>query len=162
MLHTFAGTALAFVVLVYVQMLLGALVAGLHAGLVYNTWPSMDGRFFPEAPFFAHPWWINFGENAGLAQFDHRIGAYAVALAALALWISGRRRGIAGKARVSSDLLLGVTGLQIVLGIVTLLNQAPLALATFHQATAVALYAVAVWHAFETRLNFAVQAAASA
>ena len=57
-------------------MLLGALVAGLHAGLIYNTWPSMDGRLLPEHPFFASPWWINFFENPGLVQFDHRIMAY--------------------------------------------------------------------------------------
>ncbi len=72
---------LVLVALVYLQMLLGALVAGLHAGLIYNTWPSMDGRVFPENPFFSTPWWINFFENPGLAQFDHRIGAYIVALA---------------------------------------------------------------------------------
>ncbi len=148
-----AAWALAFVALVYVQMLLGALVAGLHAGLIYNTWPSMDGRLFPEAPFFAKPWWLNFGENAGLAQFDHRIGAYLVALSAFALWVAGRRAGLAGMARVSSDVLIAVTGLQIVLGIMTLLNQAPIALAALHQATAVALYASAVWHAHALRLR---------
>ena len=47
------------------QMLLGALVAGLHAGLIYNTWPDMNGRVLPEDPFFSAPWWINFFENAG-------------------------------------------------------------------------------------------------
>ncbi len=67
---------LAFVLvgLVYLQMLLGALVAGLHAGLIYNTWPSMDGRVFPEGPFN----WLSPFEDPGLAQFDHRIGAYIV------------------------------------------------------------------------------------
>lgn len=139
--------ALAFVALVYVQMLLGALVAGLHAGLIYNTWPSMDGRALPEHPFFYRPWWTNFGENAGLAQFDHRIGAYLVALSALALWWAGRRAKLQGMARASGNVVLGVTLFQIALGIVTLLNQAPLPLAALHQATAVALYAAAVWHA---------------
>ncbi len=91
--------SLAFVALVYVQMLLGALVAGLHAGLIYNTWPSMNGRVFPEHPFFNHPWWSNFGEDAGLAQFDHRLGAYAVALLAFALWWAGRRSRNAAMAR---------------------------------------------------------------
>ena len=136
--------ALAFVVLVYLQMLLGALVAGLHAGLVYNTWPSMDGRVFPEHPFFHQPWWVNFGESAGLAQFDHRIGAYVIAISALALWMASRRANVA---RTSANALLAVTGFQIVLGILTLLNQAPVALAALHQATAVALFASAVWHA---------------
>jgi heme a synthase len=142
-----ARWSFAFVALVYVQMLLGALVAGLHGGLIYNTWPSMDGRVFPEHPFFHQPWWVNFGESAGLAQFDHRIGAYLVALSALALWIVGRRAELTGSARASSNALLAVTGFQIVLGIATLLSQAPVALAAFHQATAVALFATAVWHA---------------
>ena len=136
--------ALAFAVLVYLQMLLGALVAGLHAGLIYNTWPSMDGRVFPEHPFFHQPWWVNFGESPGLAQFDHRIGAYIVALSALALWMASRRANVA---RASAHAVLAVTGFQIVLGILTLLNQAPVALAALHQATAVALFASAVWYA---------------
>jgi heme a synthase len=143
--------ALAFTALVFLQMLLGALVAGLHAGLVYNTWPSMNGRVFPEAPFFAYPWWVNFGENAGLVQFDHRIGAYVVALSALALWTMGRRFGSQGAARASGNTLLAVTGFQIVLGIVTLLNQAPVSLAALHQDGAVALLASAVWHTHEIR-----------
>jgi cytochrome c oxidase assembly protein subunit 15 len=136
--------ALAFVALVYLQMLLGALVAGLHAGLIYNTWPSMDGRVFPEHAFFHQPWWVNFGESPGLAQFDHRIGAYIIALSALALWTASRRANVA---RTSANAVLAVTGFQIVLGIVTLVSQAPVVLAALHQATAVALFASAVWHA---------------
>lgn len=143
--------AFVFIGLVFLQMLLGALVAGLHAGLVYNTWPSMDGHVLPEAPFFSSPWWINFFENAGLAQFDHRIGAYVVALAAFGLWFSSRRAKLQGLARLSADTVLAVTLFQIVLGIATLLNQAPLALAAAHQVTAAALFSAAVWHAFELR-----------
>jgi len=152
-----AGGAFALVALVYLQMLLGALVAGLHAGLVYNTWPSMDGRMFPEAAFFSTPWWINFFENAGLAQFDHRLGAYLIAAGAVWLWI--RSRGNGSSVRASANSVLAVTALQIGLGIVTLLNQAPVALAAFHQATALALLSAALWHAFE--LSWAPQAAAS-
>src|SRR5215469_5419543 len=122
---------------VYLQMLLGALVAGLHAGLIYNTWPSMNGRVFPEHPFFRQPWWVNFGESPGLAQFDHRIGAYIIAFSALALWTAGRRAKLSGSARASSNAVTGVTAFQVVLGIVTLISQAPVALAALHQATAV-------------------------
>jgi cytochrome c oxidase assembly protein subunit 15 len=148
--------------LIYLQMLLGALVAGLHAGLIYNTWPSMDGRAFPETPFFSNPWWINFFENPGLAQFDHRIGAYIIALVVITLWIAGRRAKLEGFARASSNTLLAVTLLQIVLGIATLISQAPVALAALHQATAVALFASAVWHAYEVSLFERIQPAASA
>src|ERR1043166_107981 len=91
-----------FPLLVYLQMLLGALVAGLHAGLIYNTWPSMDGRFFPEGAFSGHPWWINFFENPGLAQFDHRLGAYIVAIAAIFLSLGARRARLIGRDRKST------------------------------------------------------------
>ena len=139
-----------FVALVYAQMLLGALVAGLHAGLIYNTWPSMDGRVLPESAFALHPWWINFFENAGLAQFDHRMCAYVVALGAAALWLVVRRTEPKGDAlRASSNVLVAIVLAQIVLGIATLLNQSPLALAASHQAGAVALLAAGLWNVFE-------------
>ncbi|MGN6517682.1 MAG: COX15/CtaA family protein [Rhizomicrobium sp.] len=148
---SYSGWGLAFAGLVYFQMLLGAIVAGLHAGLIYNTWPSMDGRLAPEDAFFFSPWWTNFTENAGLAQFDHRMIAYLVGIGAFALWLRGRRARLAGLARTSGDVVLGITGLQIILGILTLLNQVPEALAATHQLTAVALLASALWHAYELR-----------
>lgn len=134
--------------LVYTQMLLGALVAGLHAGLVYNTWPSMDGRLFPEGAFALRPWWGNFFENAGLAQFDHRLMAYIVAAAALTFWTMTRRSQDSHVIRASSNVLLVIVGLQVALGIVTLLYQAPLAFAALHQATAILLFAATLWNAF--------------
>jgi len=148
---SFAKWALAFAGLVYFQMLLGAVVAGLHAGLIYNTWPSMDGQFVPDGVFFFKPWWVNFTENPSLAQFDHRMIAYCVGIGAFALWLRGKRAHLAGPARTSGDLVLGITGLQIVLGILTLLHQAPEALAALHQFTALALLASALWHAYELR-----------
>jgi cytochrome c oxidase assembly protein subunit 15 len=159
----FAKWAGAFVGLVYFQMLLGAIVAGLHAGLVYNTWPSMDGRFFPEDAWFVQPWYLNFTENPGLAQFDHRMGAYLVALSAAVIWWLGTRAKLQGAARLSGTLLIAIVAGQIVLGIETLLNQAPIALSAIHQATAVALLATALWHAYEVRgRKSPVQLAASA
>jgi cytochrome c oxidase assembly protein subunit 15 len=147
----FAGWALAFTGLVYVQMLLGAIVAGLHAGLVYNTWPDMDGMFIPFGVMFIKPWYLNFFENGALAQFDHRMVAYTVLIAAFALYLRGRRARLEGTARSSAELMLAVVGVQIVLGVLTLLNQVPTALAAAHQATAVALLAAALWHAYALR-----------
>ncbi len=152
--------AFVFVGLVYMQMLLGALVAGLHAGLIYNTWPSMNGRMFPEGAFFLSPWWINFFENAGLAQFDHRLGAYLVAICVIAIWIIGAKQKHSGWARASEHVLFALTALQVVLGITALLNQAPIFLSALHQATAAALFCAAVWHAFE--IGFPSQPAFSA
>ncbi|HEX4273678.1 MAG TPA: COX15/CtaA family protein [Rhizomicrobium sp.] len=143
--------ASAFVGLVYVQMLLGALVAGLHAGLVYNTWPDMNGHVFPENPFFASPWWINFFENDGLVQFDHRIGAYAVA--AFAVFIYARGIKLSGWAKKTAKLVAAITTVQIALGIVTLLLMAPESLAAMHQVTAALLFCAAVWHAYEMRIH---------
>lgn len=142
--------ATAFAVLVYGQMLLGALVAGLHAGLIYNSWPDMNGRVLPEDPFFARPWWINFFENPGLAQFDHRIGAYLVA--AFAAWIYVQGIKLSGFAKLSAKVVAIITTFQIGLGIATLLMQAPEALAAAHQVTAACLLCAAVWHAFELRI----------
>ena len=141
--------AISLAALVYVQMLLGALVAGLHAGLIYNTWPDMNGRVFPEGPFFHQPWWINFFENPGLAQFDHRIGAYVVA--GFAVWVFARGVQLSGYAKKSAKLVAGITAFQIGLGIFTLMLQAPEGLAALHQVTAAALLCAAVWHAYELR-----------
>jgi cytochrome c oxidase assembly protein subunit 15 len=144
-----AKRGLVFAGLVYLQMLLGALVAGLHAGLVYNTWPDMNGHVFPESPFFSSPWWINFFENDGLAQFDHRIGAYIVAGFAAFIYMRGLR--LTGPAKTSAKTIAVITVWQIFLGIATLLMQAPEHLAAAHQVTAALLLCAAVWHAFELK-----------
>jgi cytochrome c oxidase assembly protein subunit 15 len=135
------------IALVYVQMLLGALVAGLHAGLIYNTWPSMDGRFLPELDFT----WTSFFEDPGLAQFDHRIGAYAVLIAALAFAWRIRRARPSPQAVTAAGFVAAIALLQVVLGIVTLLSQAPVALSAAHQLTAAMLLCAAIWQAYEIR-----------
>lgn len=137
-----------FAAAVYIQMLLGALVAGLHAGLIYNSWPDMNGRLTPEGAFFAHPWFINFFENAGLVQFDHRIGAYLIAAGAVALFVAARK--LKGAAKISAHVVLTIVLAQIALGIFTLLYQVPVALAAAHQMMALALFTAAIWHAYET------------
>jgi len=142
--------SLALVGLVYLQMLLGALVAGLHAGLIYNTWPSMDGRVFPELNFT----WVSFFEDPGLAQFDHRIGAYVVFIVAIAL--TGMvHRAKPGRHAVDAASLVGsLVVFQIGLGIATLLWLAPLGLSALHQLTAALLFCATVWQAFELRYAF--------
>jgi cytochrome c oxidase assembly protein subunit 15 len=144
-----ARRAFGLAALVYVQMLLGALVAGLHAGLLYNTWPDMDGRVFPEGAFVLAPWWINPFENPGLAQFDHRIGAYIVA--GFAAYVYAKDIRLTGLAKKSVKLLGILVTVQIALGIVTLMLQAPEALAAAHQVTAALLFCAAIWHAYELR-----------
>ena len=142
-------TAYIFIALVFVQMMLGALVAGLHAGLVYNTWPMMDGRFLPEHSF--RQGWISFFENPGLVQFDHRMAAYAVAVFAWFFWQWLRHNKTGGLAMSAANSVLAVTAVQIILGIYTLLWQVPVALAALHQVVAALLFCAAVWQAYELR-----------
>ena len=128
--------AMAIVVLVLAQIYLGALVAGLRAGLIYNTWPLIDGGFIPDSArlFFEQPWWRNFFENALTVQFDHRMIAYALWLVVMLHSIDVARRG--GRALAFTLALAAAVTIQAVLGIVTLLHQAPLPLALLHQGMA--------------------------
>jgi heme a synthase len=138
--------ALGIVVLVLMQIYLGALVAGLDAGLVFNTWPLIDGSFIPEPSrlWFLHPAWRNFFENTLTVQFDHRMMAYAIWLAAMFhandAW--DMRRETAG-----ALILAGAVTLQLVLGVVTLLGQAQIELALAHQMAAILVFTIAVVHA---------------
>lgn len=141
---------LAFIGLVYLQIILGALVAGLHAGLIYNTWPDMNGRLFPEDAFYYAPWWSNFFDNPGLAQFNHRLLAYVIAGATVAVYLNAIRRG-PGVAKNTGKAVTMLVAIQIFLGIVTLLFQAPLSLSAIHQTVAALLFCTAVWHAHELR-----------
>ncbi len=142
-----AGLATAIVAVIFVQILFGALVAGLDAGLTYNTWPLMDGKLVPDSLFIARPWWTNFGENVTLVQFQHRLMAYlAVALVAVAAWIAGRHRAGAGTA----GLLVFAVVVQTALGIYTLLagaqGEQPILLGALHQSGALGLFAAAIFH----------------
>src|ERR1700753_2181701 len=133
--------SLVLVGLVYLQMLLGALVAGLHAGLIYNTWPSMDGHVFPELNFT----WTSFFEDPGLAQFDHRIGAYIVFIAAITMTGLVHRARL-GKHAIDAATLVGsLVVFQVGLGIATLLWQAPLGLSALLQLAAALLFCASVW-----------------
>ena len=137
---------LVLAVLVFVQILFGALVAGLKAGLTYNTWPLMDGRIVPDGVLMLSPWWLNVFENIPTVQFEHRMMAYLViVLAAWHAWAVNRSADDE-RVRVSSvTLLLALVG-QAALGIWTLVAVVPLSLGIAHQAGAVAVFGVAVWH----------------
>jgi cytochrome c oxidase assembly protein subunit 15 len=129
------------------QIYLGALVAGLHAGLIYNTWPLIDGGLVPRTSqlFFQQPWWQNFFENPLTVQFVHRTVAYVLWTAAVAHAIDVART--AKEVLASALALTAAVTLQPAVGIATLLHQAPIGLALLHQAVAVAVLATAVVHA---------------
>ena len=143
--HALFPWSLAVVALVFVQIMLGGFVAGLDAGLTYNTWPLMDGRIVPEGAFGT---WLAPFEDVGTAQFNHRVGAYVLTAAVFALWLAGRKRSLSEFAQRSAAILLAVVVAQGLLGIWTLLEVVPVWLGALHQAGAVALLTAAVVHAF--------------
>jgi cytochrome c oxidase assembly protein subunit 15 len=134
----------AILLMVLVQIYLGALVAGLDAGLVYNTWPLIDGSFIPEGSrlLFNQPPWRNLFENALTVQFDHRMTAYALWLAAILHAIDAARCA-RGPVFANALLLAGAITIQASLGVLTLLYQAPLSLALAHQAMALVVLTIA-------------------
>ncbi len=132
------------------QIYLGALVAGLHAGMSYNTWPLMDGTIVPDGLLVQSPGWINFFENPKMVQFVHRLGAYALfAVVVINMIISLRAASQTTHARRSVVLFVLVL-IQAILGITTLLLQVPLHLALAHQAGALIVFgfAIANWRGF--------------
>ena len=131
---------------VLVQIYLGALVAGLDAGMAYNTWPLMDGQLVPSGLGAIQPAWLNAFENAKAVQFIHRSFAYVVfALALLHAWraIAAEGFGMTGR---RAALVAALVTWQAVIGIATLLTAVPIGWALLHQATAIVLLGVAVWH----------------
>jgi cytochrome c oxidase assembly protein subunit 15 len=142
-------TSVALLVLTIVQLYLGALLAGLRAGRVYNTWPDIDGALIPSTArlFFEEPWWRNLFDNTLTVQFEHRMVAYALfALAILHAVDAVRSR--AGTTAVNGALwLAAVIILQAALGILTLLNQVPVSLGLAHQAVAMSVLTLAIFQA---------------
>ena len=139
-------TAALLVGLIFLQLVAGAFVAGLKAGAGYNTWPLMDGQLVPDGLGAMLPWWANLFENATTVQFNHRMLAYM--LLAVVLWqaLSLLARTPNSLVRTSALALLAAVVSQAALGIWTLLAQVPLSLGLAHQAGAVVVFGLALWH----------------
>ncbi len=140
-------TGVALLALTFVQIYFGALVAGLRAGRVYNTWPQIDGAFIPSAArlFFEDPWWRNLFDNTLTVQFEHRMTAYAL-LALAVLHAIDAVASRAGTAVVRGAWwLVAAIVVQAVLGILTLLHQVPIDLALAHQAVAMVVLTLAIF-----------------
>jgi len=135
------------VVLVFLLLFSGGLVAGLDAGFVYNDWPLMDGAVVPDAYGEITPWWLNAFENVAAVQFNHRLLAYVTAIAIAALWLKARRGGLCSWARRPLDFLLLAAGIQVLLGIATVMLRVPVPLGVAHQAGAITVFCLAVWNA---------------
>jgi cytochrome c oxidase assembly protein subunit 15 len=142
----FAASAAALTALIFIQLGLGALVAGLRAGFTDNTWPLMSGEWLPDGLFGLTPWPVSIVDDVTTAQFDHRFVAYFVVLFALAQAYAAWRRAPGSPLARRAAALAGLALLQAGIGIATLLFVVPIGLALAHQALALALLGAAVAH----------------
>lgn len=131
-------TALLIPALIVLQIAAGGFVAGLDAGMGYNTWPLMDGALVPKGLFVMSPAWANLFENAMTVQFNHRVLAYVIAVIAAIYAYAAPTK--------TAALVLAAVLLQIALGIWTLLAQVPLSLGLLHQGGALIVLAAALWN----------------
>ncbi|WP_208439636.1 COX15/CtaA family protein [Bartonella grahamii] len=137
------------VVLVLIEIYFGALVAGLHAGKVYNTWPLMDGQIIPDGLLQLRPVWLNLFENSLTVQFIHRFFAYFLFIVSVihAFYV---QKNIPHSTHSRRAFLICVMIIiQALLGILTLLHEVPISLGLIHQSMALAVlcFAVAHWRA---------------
>jgi cytochrome c oxidase assembly protein subunit 15 len=136
--------------LVFVMVLSGALVAGIRAGLAYNTFPLMNGHFAPPEMWLLDPLWLNFFANMATVQFDHRLIAWV--LMGLIPWFAWRVAQEKPQARLAAMILTGWLAVQVSLGIGTLLMRVPVSLAAMHQAGAMILFGLLLWNLHLLRL----------
>jgi cytochrome c oxidase assembly protein subunit 15 len=145
------ASAAILLVLIVLQIGAGAFVAGLDAGMGYNTWPLMDGALVPDGMGIMQPFWRNLFENNLTVQFIHRTIAYIItAYVAVLLWqqrSSGGFKGVHGWLPRLALLIL----VQVTLGIMTLLHAVPISLAVGHQAMAFMLAGVTVAYIADMR-----------
>lgn len=139
-----AGFARGFAALVLAMALTGALVAGIHAGYAYNTFPTMDGKWIPPEVLLIDPWWKNFVYNMATVQLDHRLIAYTIVVMAALLWWRVRVSQPSHAASSWANALAIAVALQVCVGIATLLLRVPVPLAALHQAGALAVFTCAL------------------
>jgi cytochrome c oxidase assembly protein subunit 15 len=130
----------------------GGFVAGIRAGKAYNTFPLMNGHVLPPESFIIDPWYLNFFNNMALVQFDHRLGAWLLALLVPWFWWKIRLAAVSNTARLAVTLLLLAVFAQIILGIATLLLMVPVALGAAHQGGAMVVLALLLWLNHELRV----------
>jgi len=131
--------------LIFIMVLSGGFVAGIRAGLSYNTFPLMNGHFIPPDIFVLEPWYRNFFDNMATVQFDHRLIAWMLAFLVPLFWFKARKVELPATTRLACHLFLMMLVIQISLGIATLLHVVPIPLAASHQGGALLLFAASLW-----------------
>jgi len=154
-------TGLWLVLLVAYMVVSGGFVAGIRAGKAYNSFPLMNGHLIPPEIFSISPWYMNFFENMATVQFDHRLGAWALAFLVPWFCLGIRAAAIAGSvsdnARRAANLLLAALAIQIALGITTLLLAVPVGLGAAHQGGSMIVLGVLLWLNHELRVEVKVR-----
>ena len=135
--HSIAALALLVITLTW-----GSLTAGLRAGLMYNTWPLMNGHWTPDNFWFLHPWWKNFFENDGVVQYVHRCLGYITSVMCISIGLVTYVRRVPQPARNWGYAVAVMGLLQPALGIITILMQVQIHTAAAHQAGAFFLMAL--------------------
>ena len=134
--------------LVVIQIIYGAFVAGLNAGIGFNTWPKMNGEWIPQAVYYLDPLWKNFIEAPYGIQFVHRVLALIIVSFVLFIWFKGRKIELENNQRTAVNLLVSLVIFQTILGILTLILKVPFSLAILHQVGAFFLLISVVYSLF--------------
>ena len=142
--HAWYSRTVGLTCLISLTIISGGFVAGLKAGLIYNTFPMMGSTFIPPGLFALEPGWRNVFENLTTVQFDHRILAITTFVLIVIYWLRARTTDLPQRTRRASNALLHTAVLQVVLGVSTLLLKVPIVLAASHQAVAMLLFTVAL------------------
>ncbi|MFH4981029.1 hypothetical protein AB6A40_007738 [Gnathostoma spinigerum] len=137
--------------LIILTAVVGAFVAGLDAGLVYNSWPKYADHWFPEGLLSMEPKWRNFFDNPTTVQFVHRNLAYLTLLSVTATWIFGRRMQLGKRAKIALHSMMIMGYAQVALGIAALLYYVPVWLGSLHQNGSMAVMTFAFWLSNELR-----------
>ncbi len=137
--------------LIVFMIISGGFVAGTKAGLAYNTFPLMDGKFIPDGMYTLQPFWLNWFENMTTIQFNHRVIAYLLVLLIPLFAFAVRRLGTSRNSRMAAHLLLTMLIIQVSLGVATLLLFVPVSMAVSHQGGAILLLSIMLYISRETK-----------
>ncbi|WP_300335170.1 COX15/CtaA family protein [Accumulibacter sp.] len=140
------------VILVAYMVVSGGFVAGIRAGKAYNSFPLMNGHILPPESFVIDPWYLNFFNNMALVQFDHRLGAWLLAILLPWFWWKIRAAAVSPTARLAATWVVVALYAQIVLGISTLLLAVPVGLGAAHQGGAMIVLGLLLWLNHELRV----------
>ncbi len=133
----------------FITAISGGFVAGIDAGFSYNTFPLMNGNFFPPELYQLSPFYLNMFEDVISVQFNHRLLAQSLFLIVAILWLKAGKVELGKRGRLAINVLATVVLVQVVLGITTLLLMVPVTIGAFHQAGAVVVFMAALWVARE-------------